>query len=99
MALGIDEASVWRHPFPGPGLAIRIMGEVTPENVRMLQEADAIVIEELVKSGHYRKIGQAFVVLLPTVKSVGVMGDGRTYKKVAVVRRVETTDYMMADFY
>ena len=99
MALGIDEASVWRHPFPGPGLAIRIMGEVTPENVRMLQEADAIVIEELVKSGHYRKIGQAFVVLLPTVKSVGVMGDGRTYENVAVVRCVETTDYMTADFY
>ncbi|KAL3816929.1 hypothetical protein ACHAXA_009124 [Cyclostephanos tholiformis] len=99
MALGIDEASVWRHPFPGPGLAIRIMGEVTPENVRMLQEADAIVIDELVTSGHYRKIGQAFVVLLPTVKSVGVMGDGRTYENVAVVRCVETTDYMTANFY
>jgi GMP synthase (glutamine-hydrolysing) len=99
MALGIDEASVWRHPFPGPGLAIRIMGEVTAENVRMLQEADAIVIDELVTSGHYRKIGQAFVVLLPTVKSVGVMGDGRTYENVAVVRCVETTDYMTANFY
>ncbi|KAL7573723.1 hypothetical protein ACA910_007761 [Epithemia clementina (nom. ined.)] len=98
MALGIDEASVWRHPFPGPGLAIRILGEVTPERVRMLQEADAIVIEELVKSGHYRAIGQAFVVLLP-VKSVGVMGDGRTYENVAAVRCVETTDYMTADFY
>jgi len=98
IALGIDEASVWRHPFPGPGLAIRILGEVTPERVKILQEADAIVIEELVKTGHYRKIGQAFVVLLP-VKSVGVMGDGRTYENVASVRCVETTDYMTADFY
>lgn len=98
MALGIDELSVWRHPFPGPGLAIRILGEVTSARVKMLQEADAIMIEELHKSGHYRKIGQAFVVLLP-VKSVGVMGDGRTYENVASVRCVETTDYMTADFY
>jgi GMP synthase (glutamine-hydrolysing) len=98
MALGIDEASVWRHPFPGPGLAIRVLGEVTADRVRMLQEADAIMIEELWKSGHYRPIGQAFVVLLP-VKSVGVMGDGRTYENVAAVRCVETTDYMTADFY
>eukprot|EP00581_Thalassiosira_minuscula_P001986 CAMPEP_0183736198 /NCGR_PEP_ID=MMETSP0737-20130205/48725_1 /TAXON_ID=385413 /ORGANISM="Thalassiosira miniscula, Strain CCMP1093" /LENGTH=543 /DNA_ID=CAMNT_0025970143 /DNA_START=147 /DNA_END=1778 /DNA_ORIENTATION=+ len=98
IALGIDETSVWRHPFPGPGLAIRILGEVTPERVAILQQADAIVIEELYKSGHYRMIGQAFVVLLP-VKSVGVMGDGRTYENVACVRCVETTDYMTADFY
>ncbi|KAL3912530.1 MAG: hypothetical protein SGILL_006844 [Bacillariaceae sp.] len=98
MALGIDESSVWRHPFPGPGLAIRILGEVTRDRVKILQEADDIVIEELWKSGHYRKIGQAFVVLLP-VKSVGVMGDGRTYENVASVRCVETTDYMTADFY
>lgn len=84
--------------FPGPGLAIRILGEVTPERVRILQEADDIVIEELHKSGHYRAIGQAFVVLLP-VKSVGVMGDYRTYEYVASVRCVETTDYMTADFY
>merc|ERR1719329_194403 len=98
IALGIDEASVWRHPFPGPGLAIRILGEVTPERVAILQEADAIMIEELHSSGHYRAIGQAFVVLLP-VKSVGVMGDGRTYENVAAVRCVETTDYMTADFY
>mmetsp|Transcript_13911 Transcript_13911/g.30329 ORF Transcript_13911/g.30329 Transcript_13911/m.30329 type:complete len:541 (+) Transcript_13911:127-1749(+) len=98
IALGIDEASVWRHPFPGPGLAIRILGEVTAERVKILQHADAIMIEELHKSGHYRLIGQAFVVLLP-VKSVGVMGDGRTYENVACVRCVETTDYMTADFY
>ncbi|GKY93471.1 hypothetical protein MPSEU_000314600 [Mayamaea pseudoterrestris] len=98
LALGIDELSVWRHPFPGPGLAIRIIGEVTAERVKILQEADAIMIEELHKSGHYRLIGQAFVVLLP-VKSVGVMGDGRTYENVAAVRCVETTDFMTADFY
>lgn len=98
LALGIDEESIYRHPFPGPGLAIRILGEVTPERVAILQEADAIMIEELYKSGHYRKIGQAFVVFLP-VKSVGVMGDGRTYENVACVRCVQTTDYMTADFY
>lgn len=98
IALGIDEASVWRHPFPGPGLAIRILGEVTAERVAILQEADAIMIEELHSSGHYRLIGQAFVVLLP-VKSVGVMGDGRTYENVACVRCVETSDYMTAEFY
>lgn len=98
MALGIDEESVWRHPFPGPGLAIRVLGEVTPERCAMLREADAIMIEELHKSNHYKKIGQAFVVLLP-VKSVGVMGDGRTYENVACVRCVETTDYMTAEFY
>lgn len=98
IALGIDETSVWRHPFPGPGLAIRVLGEVTPERVALLQEADAIMIDELNKSGHYRAIGQAFVVLLP-VKSVGVMGDGRTYESVAAIRCVETTDYMTADFY
>mmetsp|Transcript_14587 Transcript_14587/g.33724 ORF Transcript_14587/g.33724 Transcript_14587/m.33724 type:complete len:540 (-) Transcript_14587:1165-2784(-) len=98
LALGIDEASVWRHPFPGPGLAIRILGEVTLERIKMLQEADAIVIEELHKSGHYRKIGQAFVVLLP-VRTVGVMGDGRTYENCASVRCVETKDFMTADFY
>ena len=99
MALGIDEASVFRHPFPDPGLAIRILGEVTPKNIATLQLADAIMIEELHKSGHYRMIRQAFVVLLPTVKSVGVMGYGRTYENVACVRCVETTDYMTAGFY
>lgn len=98
LAMELDEYSIFRHPFPGPGLAIRILGEVTKERVAILQQADAIVIEELWKSGHYRKIGQAFVVLLPC-KSVGVMGDGRTYENVAAVRCVETSDYMTADFY
>jgi GMP synthase (glutamine-hydrolysing) len=98
LALGIDELSVWRHPFPGPGLAIRVLGEVTKERVQILQHADAIMIEILERTGHYKLIGQAFVVLLP-VQSVGVMGDGRTYENVAAVRCVETTDYMTADFY
>jgi GMP synthase (glutamine-hydrolysing) len=99
IALGIDEVSVWRHPFPGPGLAIRILGEVTKKDCETLRAADAIMIEELYKSDHYRPIGQAFVVLMPTVKSVGVMGDGRTYENVCAIRCVETTDYMTADFY
>merc|ERR1711981_1472745 len=88
-----------RHPFPGPGLGIRIIGEVTAENAQTLMKADDIYVSELRKTGHYHNIGQAFVVLLPTVKSVGVMGDGRTYETVACVRCVETTDYMTADFY
>ena len=72
MSLGIDEASVFRHPFPSPGMSILILGEVTPKNVVTLQQADAIMIEELHKSGHYRINGQAFVVLIPTMKSVGL---------------------------
>jgi GMP synthase (glutamine-hydrolysing) len=98
MALGIDEPSVWRHPFPGPGLAIRVLGEVTSSRVSILQEADDILIQELWSAGVYRDIAQAFVVLLP-VKSVGVMGDGRTYENVASVRCVTTTDFMTAEFY
>jgi len=98
IALGVEPKSVWRHPFPGPGLAIRILGEVTAERVATLQEADAIMIEELWNAGIYRDIGQAFVVLLP-VKTVGVMGDGRTYENCCSVRCVTTTDFMTADFY
>lgn len=98
MALGIPRPSVFRHPFPGPGLAIRILGEVSADRVTILQQADKIMIEELHANNIYNEIGQAFVVLLP-VKSVGVMGDGRTYENVAAVRCVETTDYMTADFY
>lgn len=98
MVLGIEEESVWRHPFPGPGLAIRVLGEITPEALDTLRQADAIFIEELRKSGHYKTTGQAFCVLLP-VKSVGVMGDGRTYEKVVAIRAVSTSDYMTADWY
>jgi len=98
LELGLDEESVYRHPFPGPGLAIRILGEVTEERLRILRQADAVYIEEIKKSGLYRDIGQAFAVLLP-VKSVGVMGDSRTYEQVVALRAVQTTDYMTADWY
>jgi len=96
--LGIPEGIVWRHPFPGPGLAVRILGEVTAERVALLQEADAIAMEEIRRAGLYRNIWQAFVVLLP-VRSVGVMGDERTYEHVAALRAVEATDGMTADWF
>jgi GMP synthase (glutamine-hydrolysing) len=95
--LGLPEEVVWRHPFPGPGLAVRILGEITPERVETLQRADAIVIEELHRSGWYRRTAQAFAVLLP-VHSVGVMGDGRTYQNVVAVRAVTSADFMTADW-
>lgn len=95
--LGLSHEFVWRHPFPGPGLAVRIIGEVTAERVALLQPADAIFTEELRASGLYEKTAQAFVVLLP-IKSVGVMGDGRTYEHVVALRAVETTDFMTADW-
>jgi GMP synthase (glutamine-hydrolysing) len=98
LALGIDEESVWRHPFPGPGLAIRVIGEITAERLHTLREADDIMIDEITKAGVYREIGQAFAVLLP-VKSVGVMGDGRTYEQVCAIRCVTSTDFMTADWY
>ncbi len=91
--LGIPREMLYRHPFPGPGLAVRIPGEITREKVRILQETDAIFIEELHASGDYDRTAQAFAVLLP-VRSVGVMGDGRTYKYVAALRAVTTADYM-----
>jgi len=88
---------VWRHPFPGPGLAVRCLGPVTPELLETLRHADTILLEELKSSGWYRKTAQAFAVLLP-VRSVGVMGDGRTYEKVIALRAVQTEDYMTADW-
>ena len=93
--LGIPAHLVNRHPFPGPGLGIRILGTVDEDKVRILQEADDIFIEELYKNDLYEKVSQAFVVLLP-VKSVGVMGDERTYEYTAVVRSANTTDFMTA---
>jgi GMP synthase (glutamine-hydrolysing) len=95
--LGLPEALIGRHPFPGPGLAVRILGEVTAERVAILQEADAIFLHELRESGWYDKVSQAFAVLLP-VKSVGVMGDYRTYESVVALRAVETQDFMTADW-
>jgi GMP synthase (glutamine-hydrolysing) len=95
--LGLPEQILTRHPFPGPGLAVRILGEVTAERVQLLQEADAIFLHELRESGWYDKVSQAFAVLLP-VKSVGVMGDYRTYESVVALRAVETPDFMTADW-
>lgn len=96
--LGLPHQMVWRHPFPGPGLGVRILGAVTKEYADILRHADAIYIEELYSSGHYDKISQAFAVFLP-VKSVGVMGDGRTYEYVVALRAVETKDFMTAGWY
>lgn len=96
--LGLPEHVVGRHPFPGPGLAIRIIGEVTPEKIKILQEADAIYIEEIRKAGLYDKIWQAFSVLTP-IKTVGVMGDARTYENVLALRAVTSIDGMTADVY
>ena len=96
--LGLSEQFVGRHPFPGPGLAIRIPGEVTPEKVKVLQDADAIYLDEIRKAGLYDQIWQAFAVLLP-VKTVGVMGDARTYEDVLALRAVTSSDGMTADFF
>ena len=98
LELGLPDVMVWRHPFPGPGLAVRCLGEVTEERLRVIREADAILIEELHLAGIYRDIQQAFVVLLP-VQSVGVMGDDRTYDDVAAIRAVQSEDFMTADWY
>ena len=96
--LGIPDFILERHPFPGPGLAVRILGEVTAERVAILQQADAIFIEELHKHDVYKEIWQAFAVLLP-IQTVGVMGDQRTYENVAALRAVTSTDGMTADWY
>jgi len=95
LALGLPREMVFRHPFPGPGLGVRVLGEIKKEYVQLLQRADALFIEELRKSGWYDKTAQAFAVFLP-VKSVGVMGDGRTYEYVVALRAVETSDFMTA---
>ena len=96
--LGIPEELVWRQPFPGPGLAVRIIGEITEERVKTLQEADAIFREEVANAGLERDIGQYFAVLTGT-RSVGVMGDGRSYGETVALRAVNTTDFMTADWY
>ena len=95
VALGLPEELVHRHPFPGPGLAVRVLGEVRAEYLRVLREADAIYRDELFKTGHYYRVSQAFAVFLP-VKSVGVVGDSRRYEHVIALRAVHTTDYMTA---
>ncbi|MEE4154984.1 MAG: hypothetical protein V2I27_12555, partial [Erythrobacter sp.] len=98
LGLALPQAFVGRHPFPGPGLAIRIPGEVTKERCDILRKADAIYLEEIRNAGLYDAIWQAFAVLLP-VKTVGVMGDGRTYDSVCALRAVTSTDGMTADVY
>jgi GMP synthase (glutamine-hydrolysing) len=97
VALGLPPEMVYRHPFPGPGLGVRILGEVKAEFANLLRRADAIFIEELRAAGWYDKVSQAFAVFLP-VKSVGVMGDGRTYEYVVALRAVQTSDFMTADW-
>ena len=97
LELGLPADVIWRHPFPGPGLAVRCLSAITEEKLVTLRHADRIFIEELHKSGWYRKTAQAFAVLLP-VQSVGVMGDGRTYENVVALRCVQTDDFMTADW-
>jgi GMP synthase (glutamine-hydrolysing) len=97
LALGLPDDMVWRHPFPGPGLAVRIPGPITPERVKILQEADAIFIEELRRTDWYRLTSQCFAVLLP-VQTVGIMGDERTYENMCALRAVTSDDFMTADW-
>jgi len=96
--LGLPETFVKRHPFPGPGLAIRVPGEITEEKLAILREADTIYLQEIRDAGLYDEIWQAFAVILP-VRTVGVMGDGRTYDYVLALRAVTSTDGMTADWY
>ena len=95
--MGLPDEFVWRHPFPGPGLAVRILGEITPDRLDLVRKADVIVMDELRASGWYDKVWQGFAVLLP-LKTVGVMGDGRSYEHVIALRVVESVDAMTADW-
>src|SRR4029077_2451487 len=95
--LGLPENMVWRHPFPGPGLAVRVIGDVTAEKLRVLRDADEIVLEELIAAHLYRQTAQVFAALLP-LRTVGVMGDTRSYDSVIAIRAVESQDFMTADW-
>jgi GMP synthase (glutamine-hydrolysing) len=95
--LGIPEELVWRQPFPGPGLAIRVIGDITTRRLNILREVDDILITEIKAHGYYKKLWQSFAVLLP-IKSVGVMGDKRTYENIIAIRAVTSKDAMTADW-
>jgi GMP synthase (glutamine-hydrolysing) len=95
--LGLDENLIWRQPFPGPGLAIRIIGEINKRRLSILRDVDEILLEEIRNSGYYKKLWQSFAVLLP-IKSVGVMGDSRTYENIVAIRAVTSKDAMTADW-
>jgi GMP synthase (glutamine-hydrolysing) len=95
--LGLDEDLIWRQPFPGPGLAIRIIGAVSQKRLTILKEVDAVLLEEIRAAGYYRKLWQSFAVLLP-LKSVGIMGDSRTYENIVAIRAVTSKDAMTADW-
>ncbi|MCA9079767.1 MAG: glutamine-hydrolyzing GMP synthase, partial [Planctomycetaceae bacterium] len=97
LELGLPEGLIWRHPFPGPGLAVRCLGEISQSRLDTLREADAIFLEELNRAGLYRQVQQAFAVLLP-LQTVGVMGDARTYEDVIAIRSVDTDNFMTADW-
>ena len=97
-SLGLAKEINFKHPFPGPGLGIRIIGNITPEKIRILQEADYIYINELIKNNLYHKIWQAYAALLP-IKTVGVMGDSRTYEYTCLLRAVTSEDGMTADYF
>jgi GMP synthase (glutamine-hydrolysing) len=96
--LGLPAQIVWRHPFPGPGLAVRVIGDITPPRLSLLRDCDEILLEEIIANNLYRSTNQVFAVLLPGVQSVGVMGDGRSYESVIAVRAVESQDFMTADW-
>ena len=96
--LGLPDSLVFRHPFPGPGLGVRIIGEISQERITILQDADKIYIDTLIEDGLYNEIWQAFAILIP-IKTVGVMGDQRTYENLIAIRAVTSTDGMTADWY
>ena len=95
--IGLPEDLVWRQPFPGPGLGIRIIGEITRARLTILKDVDAVLLEEIRQGGYYRKLWQSFAVLLP-IKSVGIMGDSRTYENIVAIRAVTSRDAMTADW-
>jgi GMP synthase (glutamine-hydrolysing) len=95
--LGLEEELIWRQPFPGPGLAIRVIGDVTAKRLSILREVDAVLLDEIRAAGYYKKLWQSFAVLLP-IKSVGIMGDSRTYENIVAIRAVTSRDAMTADW-